>query len=206
VVVGIILIVLLLLFTGFVIVKETNQQLFWRSLVAKGDVEAIQQIIEIEVEHWHESRVPKGTSALLWHGIQTVELTDVTPKGARVNCSAEGEYALVGGQRVESSSPLAEGMKITMKLAEMMLYDVPNVKLDHVQIDVYTSFRDEEGRAQPRCILSTDVERRAVGHIDWEQTTPADFIKLTDARFAASATDRLQPVEPHAFATDASAN
>ncbi|HLF70526.1 MAG TPA: hypothetical protein VI759_00025 [Dehalococcoidia bacterium] len=199
-VVGIIIIVLLLLFTGFVIVKETNQQLFWRSLVAKGDVEAIKQIIEIEVEHWHESRVPKGTPALLWHGIQTVELTDVTPKGARVNCSAEGEYALVAGQRVESSSPLAEGMKITMKLAEMLLYDVPNVKLDHVQIDVYTSFRDEEGRAQPRCILSTDVERRAVEHIDWEETAPADFIKLTQARFGAGATDRLQPVEPIAWA------
>ena len=67
-------------------------------------------------------------------------------------------------------------MKITKKLAEMALYDVPNVKLDHVQIDVYTSFRDDSGHAEPRCILSTRVERQPVEHIDWEEISAPDFV------------------------------
>jgi len=196
---GILVIVLLLLFTGFVIVQETARQLHWRGLVENGDLSAIRTLIEEELESWHESRVPRGTPALLWHGVQTVELLDVTPISARVSCNAEGEYALVAGRRIETSSPLVEGMKITKRLAEMLLYDVPNVKLDHVQIDVYTSFRDENGHAEPRCILSTLIARSAVEHIDWEETEPADFVSLTAGRFAADG-DGLHAIEPITFA------
>ena len=194
---GILVIVLLLLFTGFVIVQETARQMHWRGLVENGDLDAIRTLIEEQVELWHESRVPRGTSALLWHGVQTLELLDVTPTAARVSCNADGEYALVSGRRVETSSPLAEGMKITKRVAEMMLYDVPNVKLDQVQIDVYTSFRDENGHAEPRCILSTVVLRRTVEHIDWEETEAADFASLTEGRFAGngSGVHSIEPIE-----------
>jgi hypothetical protein len=193
---GILFFLIITLFIGYVVVQETRAQMHWRALVAEGDVDAIRQLVEDEVEHWHESRVPRGVSALLWHGVQTVELIDVTATGARFNCSAEGESALVDGRRVETSSALAEAMKITLKLAEMVLYDVPNVKLDHAQIDVYTSFRDAEGRAEPRCILSTRVERRRVEQIDWEQVAAPDFITLNEGRFAAEDGGRLKAVEP----------
>lgn len=199
---GILVIVLLLLFTGFVIVQETARQSHWRRLVESGDLDAIRTLIEEEMETWRESRVPRGTPALLWHGVQTVELLDVTPTAAHVSCNAEGEYSLIGGRRVETSSPLAEGMKITKRLAEMLLYDVPNVKLDQVQIDVYTSFRDEGGPAEPRCILSTRVERRTVERIDWDETEAGDFISLTEGRFAGDGAG-LHAVEPIAWAGSA---
>jgi hypothetical protein len=195
---GILIVVIILVFTAYVIVQETRAQMYWRSLVQQGDLDAIRQLLENEVQRWRSERVPKGTPALLWHGVQTIELMDVTASGARVTCNADGEYALVGGRRVETSSPLAEGMKITMKLAEMLLYDVPNVKLDHVQIDVYTSFRDAGGQAEPRCILSTRVERSDIEHLDWEATTPAEFVSLNRGRFAANGT-ALQPIEPLAW-------
>ncbi len=191
---GILVVILLLLFTGFVIVQETARQMHWRGLVENGDLDAIRTLIEEQVETWHESRVPRDTPAMIWHGVQTVELLDVTPAAALVSCNAEGEYALVGGRRIESSSPLVEGMKITKRLAEMILYDVPNVKVDQVQIDVYTSFRDENGHAEPRCILSTVVKRSTVEHIDWEETEADDFIALTEGRFAAA--EGVHPVEP----------
>jgi hypothetical protein len=140
--------------------------------------------------------VPKGTPALLWHGIQTVELLDVTAESARLSCSAEGEYALTGGRHVETSSPLAEGMKITKRLAEMVLYDVPNVKLARAQIDVYTSFRGDDGHAEPRCILSTLVNRRDVELVDWDEISAADFITLTEGRYATNGEGALHAVEP----------
>ncbi len=192
---GILIVVLLLLFTGFVIVQETARQMHWRGLVENGDIEAIRSLLEDEIVTWHESRVPRGTSTMLWHGVQTVELLDVTPTAARVSCNAEGEYALVSGRRIETSSPLVEGMKMTKRLAEMLLYDVPNVKLDQAQIDVYTSFRDENGHAEPRCILSTAILRSTVEHIDWEETEPADFVSLTEGRFAGDG-DGVHAVEP----------
>jgi hypothetical protein len=199
---GILIVLLLLLFTGFVIVQETAAQMHWRGLVEHGDVDAIRTLVETEIENWHKARVPRDTSALLWHGVQTVELLDVTADSALVSCNAEGENALVSGRRVETSSPLSEGMKITKKVAEMMLYDVPNVKLDRAQIDVYTSFRDQLGRAEPRCILSTMVERHMVEHIDWEETEATDFVTLNDGRFAAT-DEGLKSVEPLPWTQDA---
>ena len=193
--VGIAIVLFLLLFTGFVIVQETRRQLQWRELVAQGDVTAIRQLIEEEIEGWHNQRVPKGTPALLWHGVQTVELLDVDPRKARISCNAEGEYSMVGGKRVETSSPVDEGKKITKKLAEMMLYDVPNVKLDQAQVDVYTFFRSEGGMAEPRCILSTQINRRAVEHIDWDETEAQDFAELTGSRFAQNG-HGVEAIEP----------
>jgi hypothetical protein len=193
---GILIIIVILLFTSYVIIQETRAQMHWRGLVQAGDLDAIRTLVNDEVERWHTERVPRGVSALLWHGVQTVELIDVQPDGVRVSCNAEGESALVEGRRVETSSPLAEGMKTTLKLAEMLLYDIPNVKLDHVQIDVYTSFRDASGRAESRCILSTRVERRHVEHIDWEEIAAADFVSLTDGRFVADDSGSLQGIEP----------
>jgi hypothetical protein len=195
---GILIILMLLLFTGYVIIQETRAQMHWRKLVEQGDLDAIRQLVEGEIEGWREQRVPRGTPPMIWHGVQTVELLDVTPKAARVSCNAEGEFAVVGGRRLETSSPLQEGMKITKKLAEMLFYDIPNVKLDQAQIDVYTSFRSDKGRADPRCILSTLVSRKVVEHIDWDQTEAADFASLTEARFG-DAGDGLQPVEPLAW-------
>ena len=193
---GIGIIFVIVLFISYAIVQETRAQMHWRGLVTQGDVGAIRRLIEDEIAAWRTARVPRDVPTLLWHGVQTVDLVDVDARGTHVGCSAEGEFALVDGKRVETSSAVAEGMKITMKLAEMVLYDIPNVKVDHVQIDVYTTFRDAAGRAEPRCILSTDVERRHVEHIDWDETVPPDFIALTNGRFAAAASGTIQPVEP----------
>jgi len=193
---GILIILIVLVLVAYVIVQETRAQMHWRGLVAEGNVPAIRELIENEVEHWHDARVPRGTPALLWHGVQTVELLDVNATAALFNCSAEGEFSLIDGKRVETSSALNEGMKITMKLAEMIFYDIPNVKLDRLQVDVYTSFRDESGRADPRCILSTRIERAEVEHIDWEQTPPEEFVALNTARFDAGESGTIHAVEP----------
>ena len=181
---------------AYAILQETRAQMHWRKLVSEGNVDAVRQLLEDEIERWHTERVPKGMPALLWHGIQTVELIDVTADAARLNCSAEGEYQLVAGRRIETSSPLAEGKKITMKLADMVLYEVPNLKLGSVQVDVYTSFRDAEGHSEPRCILSTNVERSDVEDMDWESTTAEEFIEVSRGRYAVSGNGAVHPVDP----------
>ena len=197
---GIIAVILILCFVAYAIIQETRAQMHWRGLVQQGDVDAIRSLMDDEVERWHSERVPKDIPALLWHGIQTVELTDVTATGARVNCSAEGEYSLIDGRRIETSSPVDEGKKITKKLADMLLYDIPNVHLDFVQIDVYTSFRDEHGRSETRCILSTVVDRHDVEDLDWEATPPDEFVERTHGRFAVDAAGGVGAVEPFVWA------
>ena len=74
---GIGFIVVILLFITYVVVQETRAQMFWRSLVEKGDLTAIRELVETEAAHWRSERVPRDVPALLWHGIQTVELLDL---------------------------------------------------------------------------------------------------------------------------------
>jgi hypothetical protein len=193
---GILFILIILLLISYVIIQETRAQMHWRGLVEQGDLGAMRTLIADEVESWHTARVPRGVPALLWHGIQTAELIDVGPKAARLNCSAEGESAFIDGRRVETSSALEEAKKITMKLAEMAFYDIPNVKLEKVQIDVYTSFRDQSGRGDSLCILSTLVERSDVEHLDWEATPASEFIELVGGRYVSDGSGRIQSIEP----------
>jgi hypothetical protein len=193
---GIIFVAVLLLLIAYVIIQETRAQMHWRDLVKQGDVEAIRELLQTEIDRWHTERVPKNVPALLWHGVQTVELIDVDAHGARLSCSAEGEVALVGGRRVETSSPLEEGKKITMKLADLALYEVPNVKLDRVQIDVYTTFRDGAGQSLSHCVLSTRVEREDIEELDWEATTAQEFIEMTRGRYSSDNNGAVHAIEP----------
>ena len=58
--------------------------------------------------------------------MQSAELVEVRPDGVRFSASADGQYASVDGERREVSGPLIEGMRVTAKLADMALYDIPN--------------------------------------------------------------------------------
>ena len=119
-----------------------------------------------------------GTASRPWSSstsTRTRRASAATPTASTRSCH---------GRRVETSSPLAEGMKITMKLAEMLLYDVPNVKLDHVQIDVYTSFRDDSGTPSRAASSARRSSASRVEHIDWEETEPDDFVELNEGRFS----------------------
>jgi hypothetical protein len=193
---GLLVIFVVALFIAYVVLQETRAQRYWRRLVAAGDVDAIRRILEAEVERWKTERMPKGVDASLWHGVQTVELAEVGADFARVSCGAEGQYALVDGQRREVSSALQEGMKLTVKLADMLLYDIPNLRLAQVHIDVYATFREAAVGASQRCILSTSVRRSEVEDLDWEGTPPEEIVARLGGRFQADAHGAPQPIEP----------
>jgi len=193
---GLLVVFVVALFITYVILQETRAQRHWRRLVDAGDVDAIRRILEAEVQRWKTERMPKGVEASLWHGVQTVELVDVGADFARVSCSAEGQYALVGGERREISSALREGMRLTVKLADMLLYDIPNLRLGQVHIDVYATFREAAVGASQRCILSTMVPRSEVEDLDWETTPPEEVVARLGGRFQADAHGAPQPIEP----------
>ena len=157
-VIAIAFVLLMFVLVGYVVVQGTRIQLAWRKRVDEGDVDAIQMLVAEEVTRWKSARMPRGADPSVWHGVQSAELLEVSPTGVRLSATAEGQYALVSGERREVSGSLREGMKLTAKLADMVLYDIPNVRLASAQIDIYSTFRTNEGASQ-RCILSTTCER-----------------------------------------------
>lgn len=193
---GLLVIFVLAVLVSYVIIQETRAQQHWRQLVRQGDVGAIRAIIEKEVAAWREERPPRGVAASLWQGVQNVELVDVQADYVRVSAAAEAQYALVGAERREVSSPLVEAMKLTVKLADRFLYDIPNVELDAVQIDVYTTFRQEHGTAVQRCILSTLVRREDAADVDWDAGSPEEIVRRFGGRYELDEHGAPQPIEP----------
>jgi hypothetical protein len=189
------LVLLLFLVVGYVVIQGTRIQLAWRQRVEAGDVDAIQALVSEEVTRWKTARMPKGMQPSVWHGVQSAELLEVTPDSFRLTASAEGQYALVSGERREVSSALREGMKLTAQLADMAFYDIPNVMLPYVQIDIYSTFRDEHGSSQ-QCIMSTLAGREVAAGIDWDDMDVEEVVRTFGGRWKLDERGNPLPIEP----------
>ena len=180
---------------GWVIMQGTRAQMYWRDQVDDGDVEIINMLVAEEVSRWRTMRMPKGLEPGTWHGVQGVELLEVKPDGVRLSTTAEGQYAMVAGQRQQVSGALAEGMKVTAKVADMALYDIPNVKLPWVQVDIYSTYRNDDGSSQ-RCILSTTARREIADDLDWDGLEAEAVVQAFGGRYLLDDRGNALPIEP----------
>ncbi len=195
--VAIVFLFILFLFVGFVIIQGTRAQLYWRKLVEQGDVGAIQALASEEINRWRTARTPRGVAPEVWHGVQSADLIEVKPDAVRVSALAEGQYALVSGERREVSSALNEGIKLTARLAEMLMYDIPNVKLPYAQIDIYSTYRDERGSSQ-QCIISTVCKREISDALDWDDMSPDEIVLAFAGRYSLDDRGNALPINPDA--------
>jgi hypothetical protein len=191
------IVMLVFVVVGWIIVQGTRAQLAWRQAVEAGDVSAITTLVTDELQRWKTMRMPKGTDPAVWHGVQSAELVSVTADGVRLSASAEGQYAMVDGARREIASPLDQAFRVTAKLADMAMYDIPNVRLPDCQIDVYTTYRDEAGPAQ-RCILSTLCSRDTGDALDWDEMSAEEVVRAFGGRFLLDDRGYPLPVDPEA--------
>ncbi|MDZ4278226.1 MAG: hypothetical protein U1B78_03710 [Dehalococcoidia bacterium] len=194
--VGILVVMFLFVLFAFVIFKETRTHRFWQSKVEEGDLEMITQLVQLEVDGWRTERPPKGTPAAVWQGIQGVELAEVGRDYIRASSTAEPQFALVGGERRQVSSALDEARRITARLAERFFYDIPHVRLERVQIDIYTTFHELGGQAMQRCILTTVAGRDAAAEIDWDDDAPEVIAERLGAHYQLDSRGTAQPIEP----------
>lgn len=180
----------------YIIFQETRAHTYWRGLVAKGDVTAIRALLDQEIERWRTMRVPKGTPASLWHGVQTADLVAVGPDTAQITCNAEGEYRIVGGQSQELTSPIDAGMRVAAKLCELVMYDIPNLRLAEVRIDVYSTFRTQTGAPEQRCILTTIADRAEADDLDWDSLRPNEIINRFESRYHLNDYGIAEAIDP----------
>ncbi len=190
-------VLLIFIVVGWVIVQGTRAQLAWRMLVDAGDVDAIQTLVSEEVNRWKTARMPKGVTASVWHGVQSAELLEVKPDGVRLSAASEGHHALVEGERREVSSALIEGFGLTARLADMVLYDIPNVRLPYAQVDIYSTYRDGDGSSQ-RCILSTLCRREGADLIDWDDMEAEEIVRAFGGIYTLDDRGNPLPIDPEA--------
>ncbi len=180
---GILAIVIIFIVVGYIVLQGTRASLAWRKAAAGGDVEVIRQMLEETLSSWRSMKRPKEMALDVWRGVQSIELVDVGADSARVSCQVESEYRMLEGRWVEVSNPLQGGMAVTAHLADMLIYDVPNLRLASVRIDVYTTFRNSGGASDRARILTTNARREVAREVDWESWTPAEIVDAFGGRY-----------------------
>ena len=192
---GILVIVLVFILVAYIVVQGTRASMAWRRAAAGGDLDVIRQLLEESIADWRSMKRPKEIAPDVWRGVQSADLVDVGPDSTRVSCQVASEYRLSSGRWLEVTNVLEEGMAVTARLADMLLYDVPNLRLASARIDVYTTFRDPEGGSQRACILTTTARREAARQVDWEASTPAEIVDALGGRYRLGERGDALPIE-----------
>jgi hypothetical protein len=185
---------ILFLLITYIVVQGTRAATEWRKAAAAGDVKVIRDILEDSLNGWRSMKKPKEVPVEVWRGIQSMQVVEVAPDLVRLSCQAEGEYKMTNGRWVERANPLQEGMAITARALDMLLYELPHFKPDGVQVDVYTSFRQASG-AHTACILSTVATREAAREVDWEEWTPWEIVDALSGRYRMDDFGQPLPIE-----------
>lgn len=176
IVVGSLVILALFLLVGWAVSTEMFQQRAWRRRVEQGDVDIVAALLEEGMGTWRRSRPPRDLPASLWAGVQGAEVIAVGPDSAAISASAEGEFRTEDGRRVRTISALDQAMALAAKLIDMVLYDVPNLRLQAVRVDIYSTFTGDDGQAEQRPILTTTAERAVADGLVWEAMTPGEIL------------------------------
>jgi len=194
IILGILVTATIFLVTGWAVSTEMFQQRAWRKRVASGDTDIVGALIEESLATWRRGRPPRGVPASLWAGIQGTQLVAVETDGATLSTSAEGEFRTEEGKRVQVSSALDESIALAAKLLDMILYDVPNLRLGYARVDVYSTFTGAEGPVQ-QPILTVTAERPIADEMTWEAMTAEEILRRFGAVWELTASGQAAPIE-----------
>ena len=180
IVVGTVVTLAIFLFVGWVISTEMFQQVSWRRRVNSGDGEIVVALCEEALAGWRAVRPPRGVQAHLWASIQGAQLVAASTEQATVSTSAQGAFHTEAGARVQESTDIQAAMDVAARLLDMMMYDVPNLRLSSVRVDVYGTFTAADGIPQQRPILTTTAGRAIADSLEWESLALDELLEQFD--------------------------
>lgn len=194
IIIGSIIVLIIFLGTGWAIAGEMFQQRSWRNRVASGDTDIIGALIEEAVAHWRRARPPREVPPHIWAAVQSAQVVAVTGDSATLSGVAEPAFRNDNGRRTQVSSALDEAIALASKLIDMMLYDVPNLRLHTVRVDVYCTFTGDDGTPLQRPILTSTADRATADEIPWETLKPAEVLGRFETRYEAAEGGRPVPI------------
>ena len=195
IVVGTIVTLAIFLFVGWAVSAEMFQHRAWRKRVDSGDVDIVAALIQEAMGTWQRARPPRGTPSHLWAGVQAAQLIAVSADGATLSAAAEGEFRTEGGTRVQVSSALDEAIALAAKICDMSLYDVPNLRLGSVRVDVYSTFAGPDGTPVQKPILTTTADRVIADDITWDSFTAAELLGRFETAYERGQSGQPLPIE-----------
>jgi hypothetical protein len=165
---GVLAVALLGVFLGFIVLQASLASRHWQRVIAEGDSDALEEALNGAFEGWRAMKPPAGLPPADWQGLQSATLIAADRDRCRVSLVAGADLRVVDNRRQEVGTALDVGRRTAVTMAERLLYDIPHVRFDEVQIDVYEQFHDQEGATTQRCLFTTRVDRSTAAVSDWE--------------------------------------
>jgi len=191
---GSVVVLAIFLFVGWAVSTEMFQQRAWRRRAESGDVDIIGALIEETLASWRRQRPPKGYPQNRWAAIQGVELVAVSEGSATFSSSVVPEYRTEGGERVPLTSTPVEAVHVAARLLDMTMYDIPNLRLDRVRVDIYAAFPGDSGQAVQRPVLTSTADRKTADDLFWEALTPEEILNRFETIRGVSAAGHAEPI------------
>ena len=173
---GVLFFVLLGLLLGGIVLQATLAARHWRRVIEAGDVDALREAVDNAFDSWQRQKPPRGFPAADWQGLQSAAIVAFDHHRCRVSLLAGADVRVVGRERREVGSALDVARRVAVRMAERLLYEIPHVHFDEVQLDVYASYRDRSGEAQTECLLTTRVDRAATTAAPWDEAEEAEIL------------------------------
>ncbi len=195
IVVGTFITLAIFLFVGWVIATEMFQQVSWRRRVRSGEGEIVVALCEEALSSWRARRPPKGVTTHLWASIQGTQLVAASTDQATVSTAAQGAFHTEGGRRVQETSDIQAAVEVAVRLLDMMMYDVPNLQLSTVRVDVYGTFTAADGNPEQQPILTTTATRAIADSLEWELLAPDELLEQFETVIGQTDTGAAQAIE-----------
>ena len=164
---GITFVLVMFVILGFMVFQARFAARQWRRVIAAGDMNALDDLLDQTFEAWRNSRPPRGLSPADWRALHTAALLAASREHARVSLLVEPDVRVVQGRRVEVGTAQEVARRAAVRMVERLLYEVPYVSFTAVQVDVHTEYRSAGGVVTNPCLLTTRATREAASWSDW---------------------------------------
>jgi hypothetical protein len=182
IVIGLVVVLAIFVFVGWAVSAEMFQQRAWRRRALEGDPDIIGALLNDSLERWRRARPPKDMAANQWASVQQAEVVAVTGDGATLSTSLVLEYRTADGRRTPTSPPLDEAVAVAARLLDMVLFDVPNLRLGKVRVDIFADLPADGGVSQ-QPVLSSTADRATADAIFAEELTASEVLRRFDTLY-----------------------
>jgi hypothetical protein len=189
---GILFFVILGLAFGGIVLQATFAAQQWRRSIAAGDMNVLREAVANAMAAWQRQKPPRGFPPADWQGLMSVAVVAMDQRRCRVSMLVTPDIRVTDNQRREVGRPIDVARRVTVRMAERILYEVPHVRFEGVQLDVYSSYVNAEGETQASCILVTRVDREGAAAAPWDTGDDADILATWDT-LEAGANESLDP-------------
>ena len=108
------------------------------------------------------------------------------------------EFAARGHAAAWSANMAAHAADVpglASRIVDMLLYDVPNLRLETVRVDVYSTFAAEDEAPVQRPILTTTAGRPEADAMTWEAMTPSEILGRFETRYLRTPSGQAAPID-----------